>query len=155
MNGSPDKSPASCVGRGLTERGASPALPIPTTTKRPPMPSDSGFPPTGSGTAQKGQVRRSVLPDRTDSVHGFSTDYDVTKAYACDPEHPALGKHGSFCRWAEPETGYHVSDDVWHTEALGALPLAAGYHAICIDYAEIGGATPDLSLDGTWEFYHQ
>jgi hypothetical protein len=41
------------------------------------------------------------------------------------------------------------------SKALGALPLAAGYHAIRIDYAEIGGATPDLSLDGTWEFYHQ
>jgi hypothetical protein len=29
MNGSPYKSPASYVGRGLTEKGASPALPIP------------------------------------------------------------------------------------------------------------------------------
>ena len=39
--------------------------------------------------------------------------------------------------------------------ALGTLPLAAGYHAIRVDYAEICGATPDLSLDGDWDFYHQ
>ena len=37
-------------------------------------------------------------------------------------------------------------------KALGALPLAEGYHAIRIEYAEIGGHHPRLSMDDQWIF---
>ena len=39
------------------------------------------------------------------------------------------------------------------SRAPGGLRLAAGYHAIRIEYAEIGGGCPSLSLDGDWSFY--
>ena len=37
--------------------------------------------------------------------------------------------------------------------APGYLRLAAGYHSVRIEYAEIGGGSPSLSLDGDWSFY--
>ncbi len=70
----------------------------------------------------------------TDSEIGFSTDYDVTKAYACNPEHPSLGEHGSFCWWAEPETGYHVSDDVWQIKRDMRYFAMAGVDFIYLDF---------------------
>ena len=39
------------------------------------------------------------------------------------------------------------------SRAPGGLRLAAGYHAVRIEYAEIGGGCPSLSLDGDWSFY--
>ena len=39
------------------------------------------------------------------------------------------------------------------SRALGGLRLAAGYHAVRIEYAEIGGGDPSLSLEGEWLFY--
>ena len=36
--------------------------------------------------------------------------------------------------------------------AEGSIRLAAGCHKLRIDYAEVGGDTPRLSLEGEWEF---
>ena len=77
----------------------------------------------------------------TDSIHSFSTDYDVTKAYACDPENPSLGEHGSFCWWAEPETGYHVSDDVWQIKRDMRYFAMAGIDFIYLVQGVHGGSS--------------
>jgi hypothetical protein len=39
------------------------------------------------------------------------------------------------------------------SRGLGALRLAAGYHAVRLEYAEIGGGEPFLAKDGAWEIY--
>jgi hypothetical protein len=39
------------------------------------------------------------------------------------------------------------------SHGLGALRLAAGYHAVRLEYAEIGGGEPFLAKDGAWEIY--
>ena len=39
------------------------------------------------------------------------------------------------------------------SHALKQLRLAAGYHAVRLEYAEIGGGDPFLSMDGAWEIY--
>ena len=128
-------TPASPAGQILTEKGASPQILIP----------------NGGETATDALGRRLVTPSEaglpkkdkyvglfyliwTDSLHGFHTDYDVTKAYACDPENPSLGKHGDFCWWAEPETGYHVSDDVWQIKRDMRYFAMAGIDFIYLDF---------------------
>lgn len=118
----------------LTEKGASPQIPIPNYN-------ETATDALGrrlishreAGAPKKDKYVGLFYLIWTDSVHGFSTNYDVTKAYACDPENPSLGKHGDFCWWAEPETGYH---------------------AIRIEYANLGGNNPMLSMSGSWELYH-
>lgn len=59
---------------------------------------------------------------------------DVTKAYACNPENPTLGTHGTFCWWAEPETGYHISDDVWQIKRDMRYFAMAGIDFIYLDF---------------------
>ena len=128
-------TPASPAGQVLTEKGASPQILIP----------------NGGETATDALGRRLVSPAEagmpkkdkyvglfyliwTDSQIGFHTDYDVTKAYACDPEHPSLGRHGDFCWWAEPETGYHVSDDLWQIKRDLRYFAMAGIDFIYLDF---------------------
>ncbi len=128
-------TPASPEKQILTEKGASPQILIPNHNE----------------TATDALGRRLVshkeagLPKKdkyvglfyliwTDSKEGFHTNYDVTKAYACDPNHPSLGKFGDFCWWAEPETGYHVSDDVWQIKRDLRYFAMAGIDFIYLDF---------------------
>ncbi|MBO5042702.1 MAG: hypothetical protein J6D87_07035 [Clostridia bacterium] len=128
-------NPASPKKQILTEKGASPQILIPnhneTATdalgRKLVTHKEAGFP-------KKDKYVGLFYLIWTDSVHGFSTDYDVTKAYACDPEKPSLGNHGAFCWWAEPETGYHVSDDVWQIKRDMRYFAMAGIDFIYLDF---------------------
>ena len=119
----------------LTEKGASPQIPIPNWN-------ETATDALGrrlishreAGAPKKDKYVGLFYLIWTDSVHGFSTNYDVTKAYACDPENPSLGKHGDFCWWAEPETGYHVSDDVWQIKRDMRYFAMAGIDFIYLDF---------------------
>lgn len=128
-------SPASPKKQILTEKGASPQILIPNHNE----------------TATDALGRKLVtyqeagLPKKdkyvglfyliwTDSVHGFRTNYDVTKAYACNPENPSLGKHGDFCWWAESETGYHCSDEIWQIKRDLRYFAMAGIDFIYLDF---------------------
>ncbi len=62
------------------------------------------------------------------------TNIDVTKAIACDPEHPYLGSYGTFCWWSEPETGYHMADDVWQIRRDMRYFAMAGVDFLYIDF---------------------
>lgn len=135
MSMNPYATPVPYEKQRLTEKGASPALPIPnhneTATdalgRRLVSHKEAGPP-------KKDKYVGLFYLIWTDSVHGFSTDYDVTKAYACDPESPSLGRLGSFCWWAEPETGYHVSDDVWQIKRDMRYFAMAGIDFIYLDF---------------------
>lgn len=128
-------TPASPTKQVLTEKGASPQILIPnyneTATdalgRKLVTHQEAGMP-------KKDKYVGLFYLIWTDSEIGFSTDYDVTKAYACDPEHPALGTRGSFCWWAEPETGYHVSDDVWQIKRDMRYFAMAGIDFIYLDF---------------------
>ncbi len=128
-------TPASPEKQILTEKGASPQILIPnhneTATdalgRRLVTHEEAGF-------CKKDKYVGLFYLIWTDSVHGFQTDYDVTKAYACDPENPYLGKYGNFCWWAEPETGYHVSDDVWQIKRDMRYFAMAGIDFIYLDF---------------------
>ena len=127
--------PASPKKQILTEKGASPQILIPNHNetaidalgRKLVTHKEAGYP-------KKDKYVGLFYLNWTDSIHGFSTDYDVTKAYACDPENPSLGEHGSFCWWAEPETGYHVSDDVWQIKRDMRYFAMAGIDFIYLDF---------------------
>ena len=61
------------------------------------------------------------------------TSLDNTKLIAQNPTSPKLGGKNVYHWWAEPETGYH---------------------AIRIEYANLGGNNPMLSMSGSWELCH-
>lgn len=58
----------------------------------------------------------------------------MTKAYACDPDNPKLGNYGTFCWWAESETGYHCADDVWQIKRDLRYFSMAGIDFIYLDF---------------------
>ena len=127
--------PASPEKQVLTEKGASPQILIPNYNE------------TATDALGRTLVthKEAGLPKKdkyvglfyliwTDSAEGFSTKVDVTKSYACDPEHPYLSSHGTFCWWAEPETGYHCSDEVWQIKRDMRYFAMAGIDFIYLDF---------------------
>lgn len=58
---------------------------------------------------------------------------DVSKAYACDPDHPDLGSALTWGWWSEPEAGYFRSDDVWKIRRDMDLFSMAGVDFLYID----------------------
>lgn len=128
-------NPASPKKQILTEKGASPQILIPNYNE------------TATDALGRKLVtyKEAGLPKKdkyvglfyliwTDSVDGFKSNLDVTKAYACNPENPELGGHGTFCWWAEPETGYHCADDVWQIKRDMRYFAMAGIDFIYLDF---------------------
>lgn len=127
--------PASPEKQTLTEKGASPQILIPNYNE------------TATDALGRTLVthREAGLPKKdkyvglfyliwTDSAEGFTSNIDVTKAYACDPEKPNLGSRGIFCWWSEPETGYHCSDEVWQIKRDMRYFAMAGIDFIYLDF---------------------
>ena len=127
--------PASPEKQVLTERGASPQVLI------------SNYNETATDALGRTLVtyKEAGLPKKdkyvglfyliwTDSAEGFTSNIDVTRAYACNPDAPYLGSHGTFCWWSEPETGYHCSDEVWQIKRDMRYFAMAGIDFIYLDF---------------------
>ncbi len=64
----------------------------------------------------------------------IKTNTDISKLLACDPDTRDYGGIGHFCFWAEPETGYRNSGDVWVIKRDMYYFSMAGVDFIYIDF---------------------
>ena len=126
---------ANPVKQVLTEEGNSPQIMIPTYNE---TATDGlgrvlpGYEETGG--PKKGKYVGLFYSIWTATGGSVTTNYDVSKILAENPDNPKYGSKKSFHWWAEPETGYHKADDVWQIKRDMYYLSNAGIDFIYLDF---------------------
>ena len=138
-------TPASVAGQVLTSTGASPQIlienynetAIDALGRHLPTSEEAGLP-----KEDKYVGLFYFLAHGIDGSHNNS-NLDVTKLYAVNPSDPQL-QSGRFHWWCEPETGYHLANDVWQIKRDMRYFAMAGVDFLYFDFTN--GRTYDQSF---------